>query len=28
LKAGANVHEIAKWFQDHWSAVAESFGVQ
>jgi hypothetical protein len=28
LKAGANVHEMAKWFQDNWRAVAESFGVQ
>jgi len=28
LKVGANVHEMAKWFQDNWSAVAESFGAQ
>jgi hypothetical protein len=28
LKVGANVHEMAKWFQDNWSAVVESFGAQ
>src|ERR1700730_10529566 len=28
LKVGANVHEMAKWFQDNWSAMAESFGAQ
>jgi hypothetical protein len=27
LKVGADVHEMAKWFQDNWSAVAESFGA-
>ena len=28
LRVGASVHEMAKWFQDNWSAVAESFGAQ
>jgi hypothetical protein len=28
LKVGANVHEMAKWFQNNWSAVAESFGAR
>ncbi len=28
LRADANVHEMAKWFQDHWIVVAESFGAQ
>jgi hypothetical protein len=27
LKADASVNEMAKWFQNHWSVVAESFGA-